>query len=64
MDVNLIFRIAGLGIITAILNLVLIKSGREEVAMMTTLVGVVIICMMVINLISRLFESVRTMLSF
>ncbi len=64
MDVSLIFKIAGLGIITAILNLVLIKSGREEVAMMTTLTGVVIICMMVVNLISKLFDSIRTMLMF
>ncbi len=64
MDINLVFRIAGLGIIIAILNMVLIKSGREEVAMMTTLVGVVIICIMVVSLISKLFDSVKTMLMF
>lgn len=64
MDINLVFRIAGLGIIIAILNIVLKKSDREDVAMMTTLVGVVIICIMVINLISKLFDSVKTMLMF
>lgn len=61
MDVNLIFKIAAVGIVVAVLNRVLNQSGREEMAMMTTLAGVVIVLMMVIGLISKLFESVRTM---
>ncbi|SHI92702.1 stage III sporulation protein AC [Lutispora thermophila] len=61
MDVNLIFKIAAIGIVIAVLNNVLIKSGREEMAMMTTLTGIVVVLMMVISLISRLFDTVRTM---
>lgn len=61
MDVNLIFRIAAIGIVLAVLSRVLKESGREEMAMMTTLAGVVIVLMMIISMISRLFDSVRTM---
>jgi len=61
MDVNLIFRIAAIGIVIAVLNNVLVRSGREEMAMMTTLTGIVVVLMMVISLISRLFDTVRTM---
>ncbi len=61
MDVNLIFKIAAVGIVIAVLNNVLIRSGREEMAMMTTLTGIVVVLMMVISLISRLFDTVRTM---
>jgi len=61
MDVNLIFKIAAIGIVIAVLNNVLIRSGREEMAMMTTLTGIVVFLMMVISLISRLFDTVRTM---
>ncbi|MGE5631923.1 MAG: stage III sporulation protein AC [Caulobacteraceae bacterium] len=61
MDVNLIFKIAAIGIVIAVLNRVLNQSGREEMAMMTTLAGTVIVLMMVISLISKLFDSVRTM---
>ena len=60
MDVNLIFKIAAIGIVVAVLNRVLNQSGREEMAMMTTLAGTVIVLMMVISLISNLFDSVRT----
>lgn len=61
MDVNLIFKIAAIGILVSVLNQVLIRSGREEMAMMTTLTGIVVVLMMVISLISNLFDSVRTM---
>ena len=61
MDVNLIFKIAAIGIVLAVLNRVLYQSGREEMAMMTTLAGVVVVLMMVISLVSNLFDSVRTM---
>lgn len=61
MDVNLIFKIAAIGIVVAVLNRVLNQSGREEMAMMTTLAGTVIVLMMIISLISNLFDSVRTM---
>jgi len=61
MDVNLIFKIAAIGIVITVLNKVLLQSDREEMAMMTTLTGVVVVLMMVISLVSKLFDSVRTM---
>lgn len=61
MDVNLIFKIAAIGIVITVLNKVLYQSGREEMAMMTSLAGVVIVLMMVIGMVSNLFDSVKTM---
>ena len=60
MDIDLLFKIAGIGILVAVLNQVLTKAGREDQAMMTTLTGIVIVLMIVINEISTLFETVRT----
>ncbi len=60
MDVDLIFRIAAIGIIVSVLNQVLIRSGREEQAMMTTLAGLIVVLMMMIYEISNLFETVKT----
>ena len=59
MDVDLIFKIAAIGIIVAVLNQVLIRSGREEQAMMTTLAGLIVVLMMVIVKINTLFETVK-----
>ena len=61
MNIDLIFKIAAVGIIVAVLNQVLIRSGREEQAMMTTLAGLVIVLTLVIKEISTLFNTVRTM---
>ncbi|HBM74284.1 MAG TPA: stage III sporulation protein AC [Clostridiaceae bacterium] len=60
-DVNMIFKIAAIGILVSVLNQVLIRSGREEQAMMTTLAGIVVVLFMVITMISRLFNTVKTM---
>jgi len=60
MDVDLIFRIAAIGIIVSVLNQVLIRSGREEQAMMTTLAGLIVVLMMMIYEINALFETVKT----
>ena len=60
MDVDLIFKIAAIGIIVAVLNQVLIRSGREEQAMMTTLAGLIVVIMMLIVQINTLFETVKT----
>ncbi len=60
MDVDLIFRIAAIGIIVAVLNQVLIRSGREEQAMMVTLAGIVVVLMMLVQQISDLFETVKS----
>ena len=59
MDVDLIFRIAGVGIIVAVLNLVLEHAKKPEQAMMTTLAGIIVVLMMVITEISNLFSTVR-----
>lgn len=59
MDVNLIFRIAGIGILISVLNMVLKQAGKEEQAQMLTLAGVVVVLWMVIQLIARLFSDVR-----
>ena len=52
MDVDLIFKIAAVGILVAVLNLVLVRSGREEQAMMTTLAGLVVVLMMLVQQLS------------
>ncbi len=61
MDVDMIFKIAAVGILVSVLNQVLIRSGREEQAMMTTLTGLVIVLFMVIQLIDKLFTTVKTL---
>lgn len=63
MDVDLIFRIAAIGILVAVLNLLLVRSGREEQAMMTTLAGLVVVLMMLVQQISDLFDLVKTLFS-
>jgi len=60
MDIDFIFRIAAIGIIVAVLNLVLTRAGREEQAMMTTLAGLIVVLMMVINQISELFNTIKS----
>jgi stage III sporulation protein AC len=61
MNVDLIFKIAGVGILISILNMVLKQAGKDEQAQMLTLVGVVVVLMMVIQLIAQLFDTVKTM---
>jgi stage III sporulation protein AC len=56
----MIFKIAAIGIIVAVLNQVLIRSGREEQAMMTTLAGLIAVLMMLIGEISTLFDTVKS----
>ena len=60
MDIDLIFKIAAIGIIVAVLNQVLIRSGREEQAMMTTLAGLIVVLAMVVTEISDLFDMVKS----
>ena len=61
MDINLLFKIAAIGILVAVLHQVLVRAGREDQAMMTTLAGLVIVLSMGIKEISSLFETVRTL---
>ena len=63
MDVDLIFKIAAIGILVAVLNLLLVRSDREEQAMMTTLAGLVVVLMMLVQQISDLFDLVKTLFS-
>ena len=64
MEIDLIFKIAAIGIIVSILNQVLSRSGREEQATMTTLAGLVVVLMMVVQEIADLFELVKTLFNF
>lgn len=61
MEVDFIFKIASIGIIVAVLNTVLIRSGREEQAMLTTLAGVIVVLMMLVPEISDLFSTVKSL---
>lgn len=60
MDISLLFKIAAIGILVAVLYQVLVRAGREDQAMMTTLAGLIIVLTMVIKEISNLFNTVRT----
>ena len=59
MEVDLIFKIAAIGILVAVLNQVLSRAGRDEQAMMTTLAGLVVVLMMVVQEIANLFDLVK-----
>lgn len=60
MDIDLLFKIAGIGILVAVLHQVLVKAGREDQAMMTTLAGLIIVLTIVIKEIATLFTTVKT----
>ena len=64
MDIDLVFKIAAIGIIISILNQVLSRSGREEQATMTTLAGLVVVLMMIAQKIADLFDLVKTLFHF
>ena len=59
MGVDLIFKIAAIGILVSVLNQVLIRAGREEQAMLTTLAGLIVVLLMIINEISYLFDTIK-----
>lgn len=61
IDVDLIFKIAAIGIIVAVLNQILVRAGREEQAMMTTLAGVIVVLMLIVQVINEFFHTVKTM---
>ena len=63
MDVDVIFKIAAIGILTAIINQVLKMAGKEEIATIVTLAGVVIVLFSVVSMINDLFTTVRTLFS-
>jgi len=64
MDVDLIFKIAAIGILVSVLNLLLIRSGREEQGLMVVLAGLVVVLMMMVREISELFQLIKTLFDF
>ena len=60
MNVDLIFKIAAVGIIVAVLNQLLIRSGREEQALMTTLAGLIVVLLMLVQQIASLFDTIKS----
>ncbi len=63
MDVDLIFKIAAIGIVVAVLGQLLIRSGREDQAMLTTLAGLIVVLSIVLKEISNLFSSIKELFS-
>ncbi|MCQ4635892.1 stage III sporulation protein AC [Anaerovorax odorimutans] len=63
-DIDIIFKIAAIGIAIAVLNQILIRAGREEQAMMTTLAGIVIVLFLIVQMISEFFDTVKTLFQF
>ncbi len=61
MEIDLVFKIAAIGIIVAVLNQLLIRSGREDQAMMTTLAGLVVVLSMLVQQISSLFVTIKSL---
>jgi len=64
MQVDLIFKVAAIGILVSVLNQLLIRSGREEQAMMTTLAGLIVVLMIIIREINALFDLVKSTFGF
>ena len=63
-EVDIIFKIAAIGIIVAVLNQVLIRAGREDQAMMTALAGILVVLFLIVEMIYSFFETVKTMFQF
>ena len=63
-DVDILFKIAGIGIAIALLNQILSKAGKDEKAMMVTLAGVIIVLAIVVKMISEFFDTVKVFVSF
>jgi len=64
MDVTIIFKIAGIGICVALLNQILIKSDKEEIAMMTTLAGVIIVLAIIVKMLAQFFDTIKVFMEF
>ena len=61
MDIDFIFKIAAIGIIVAVLNQLLTRSGRDDQAMLTTLAGLVVVLFMVVKVIAELFDTIKSL---
>ena len=63
MDIDIIFKIAGIGILTAVINQILKIAGKDEIATFTTIAGIIIVVFMVVNMIGDLFATIKTIFS-
>ena len=63
MDGDLVFKIAAIGILVAVLNILLSRAGRDEQALMTTIAGLVVVLVLVIQKISELFDLIKSLFS-
>lgn len=64
MGISVIFKIAGIGICIALLNQILIKSGKDEMAMMTSLAGVIIVLVIIVKMLAEFFETMKVFMEF
>ncbi|MBE6871410.1 MAG: stage III sporulation protein AC [Ruminococcaceae bacterium] len=64
MNIDLIFKVAAIGIIVAVLNQLLARSGREEQAMMTTLAGLIVVLLIIVGQVKELFDTIKTLFGF
>lgn len=64
MDITVIFKIAAIGICVALLNQILIKSDKEEIAMMTTLAGVIIVLAIIVKMLAQFFDTIKVFMEF
>lgn len=62
MEISVVFKIAGIGICIALLNQILIKAGKEEIATMTTLAGVIIVLAIIVKMLMEFFDSIKVFL--
>ena len=62
MEIDAIFKIAGVGILTAIINVILKKSDKDEIATFVTLAGLIIVLVMILDMLGGLFDSLRSLL--
>lgn len=64
MEIEIIFKIASIGILTAIVGQILKQTGKEEISSLATLAGLIIVLLMVLNLVGDLFSTIKTMFNF
>ncbi len=64
MDVEIIFKIAAIGILTAIVGQILKQTGKDEISTIATLAGLVVVIIMVLNLIGEMFNTIKTLFNF
>ncbi len=64
MGVEIIFKIAGIGLLTAIISQILKQTGKDEISTLATVAGIIIVLFMVLNLIGDLFDTLKTLFQF